>query len=582
MYDQRTTRIAYIGNLDKQGTEILQKRNERKQLELLRETVAVDNGTHDMETTRKSPHERSKIDMSIVPSTSQMRMKLTSTALVSDRFGVSDRAAAALASSVLQDVGMISEKDMSLVIDKSKIRREKQKTRHAIHDDMNLSLVTKGIYFDGRKDDTLFQEKIGAKIYRRVRKEEHISMIQEPGGQYVGHVTPASGTGSEIAKCVLKYLEENDIDINELEAIGCDGTATNTGWKNGVIRNIEVTIQRPLQWFICLLHFNELPFKHLFEHLDGETTGPSSFSGKIGKLLPGCEKLPVQNFEAIESEEISVNKADLSKDQQYLLDIVRAIQTGHCPPDLAVRNPGPLCHSRWLTCANRVLRLFISQTSPTNEVKILVNYIMKTYAPVWFDIKRYQSVKYGPKHIFKVIQTTRQFPDDIKKIIDPVIQRNAFFSHPENMLLAMIVDERQHIRELGYRRVLKARTKNPKGKSVRTFTTPSLNFDATDYTEMIDWANCKLSPPPMMESLTTDTISSVLQNKTLPEFDFIDFPNHTQAVERCVKLVTESADKVCGQKNRDGYIRATLLSRSRMPKFDHKSEFKTMPLTKST
>ncbi|GBM81935.1 hypothetical protein AVEN_4089-1 [Araneus ventricosus] len=89
-------------------------------------------------------------------------------------------------------------------------------------------------------------------MHRRIRKEEHIRLIREPGGQYVGHVTPASGICSDIAKCNLKYLEDYVVGINELEAIGCDGTATNTGWKNGVIRNIELKIQRRLQWFICL------------------------------------------------------------------------------------------------------------------------------------------------------------------------------------------------------------------------------------------------------------------------------------------------------------------------------------------
>ncbi|GBN66540.1 hypothetical protein AVEN_39446-1, partial [Araneus ventricosus] len=37
-------------------------------------------------------------------------------------------------------------------------------------------------------------------------------------------VTPPSGTVSDVVKCILKYLEDNDVDINELEAIGCDGT----------------------------------------------------------------------------------------------------------------------------------------------------------------------------------------------------------------------------------------------------------------------------------------------------------------------------------------------------------------------
>ena len=49
-----------------------------------------------------------------------MRTKLPKAAL-NDRYGKSERAAAAIASCVLQDVGMINEGDMSLVIDKSKI-----------------------------------------------------------------------------------------------------------------------------------------------------------------------------------------------------------------------------------------------------------------------------------------------------------------------------------------------------------------------------------------------------------------------------------------------------------------------------
>ncbi len=92
---------------------------------------------------------------------------------------------------------------------------------------------------------------------------------------------------------------------------------------------------------------------------------------------------------------------------------------------------------------------------------------MKSYAPVWFDIKKNYTVKDGPKHILKVVKTTRHLPDNIKQIIDPVIQRNAFFCHPENMMLAMIMDERPHIRELGYRRMLKSRNEPPAEGYVR-------------------------------------------------------------------------------------------------------------------
>ena len=52
-----------------------------------------------------------------------------------------------------------------------------------------------------------------------------------------------------------------------------------------------------------------------------------------------------------------------------------------------------------------------------------------------------------------------------------------------------------------------------------------------------------------------------------------DYPNHTQSVERCVKIVTDTSKAVYGQEARDGYIRAILVSRSKMPRFDTKRHF---------
>lgn len=56
-------------------------------------------------------------------------------------------------------------------------------------------------------------------------------------------------------------------------------------------------------------------------------------------------------------------------------------------------------------------------------------------------------------YIFKIVDTTRHIPKDILKIIDPVIEKYAYFVHPENMLLAMAVDERLYIAELTYKSI---------------------------------------------------------------------------------------------------------------------------------
>ncbi|CAH0558691.1 unnamed protein product [Brassicogethes aeneus] len=57
--------------------------------------------TVDSENDKKYEEPKPKVNPSW-----QMRIKLKNTALISDRFGVSDRATAAIASSVLQDVGI--------------------------------------------------------------------------------------------------------------------------------------------------------------------------------------------------------------------------------------------------------------------------------------------------------------------------------------------------------------------------------------------------------------------------------------------------------------------------------------------
>ncbi|KAK4879050.1 hypothetical protein RN001_004865 [Aquatica leii] len=61
--------------------------------------------------------------------------------------------------------------------------------------------------------------------------------------------------------------------------------------------------------------------------------------------------------------------------------------------------------------------------------------------------------------------------------------------------------------------------------------------------------------------------------KVPEEIEILKFPCHTQAVERCIKLVTEASSLVCGAEARDGFIRARISSRTAMPKFNTKSEF---------
>ena len=73
--------------------------------------------------------------------------------------------------------------------------------RRKVRLQLNSTQVTQSLYaifFDGRKDKTIVQEKKGNSYYRTVVVEEHIVLLSEPGSVYIGHVTPDSGSSADI------------------------------------------------------------------------------------------------------------------------------------------------------------------------------------------------------------------------------------------------------------------------------------------------------------------------------------------------------------------------------------------------
>ena len=86
---------------------------------------------------------------------------------------------------------------------------------------------------------------------------------------------------------------------------------------------------------------------------------------------------------------------DLSTDQRYLYKICISVSTGTMPQELSMRFPGALHHAQWLIRANRILRLHISTTNPTEKLTDLVKIVMFLYALGWFQIKSHPSMSDG-------------------------------------------------------------------------------------------------------------------------------------------------------------------------------------------
>ena len=504
----------------------------------------------------------------------QLRRSLPNFALAVFHTGVSERNAAIIANAILEDFGLITPEDSSNVIDKSKVRREKQKVGRNLKKNPAASTL-KSLYFDGRKDSVTIEIKNNGKFYKKVEKQEHVVLLQEPTSQYVTHISPERGTAECISEDIYNYFEENKVDLSEVSSIGCDGTVVNTGYISGIITLLEKRIGRPVHWFVCQLHGVELLLRHVFEHVDGRKIGPKGFCGPISKSLVDCEKLPVIKFEKIEAEIPEVDAKLLSSDQKYLKEISEAVVSGKCSEDLALKRPGPMSHSRWLTTASRTLRKYISTPKPNKKLKTLVEFIMKVYVPVWFTIKCNPFCYDGAKNLWKCISLSRQCTTDVQRIIDPVIQRNGYFGHPENILLAMVMDSEMSVREKAVEMILDCRngTDEDDEGQLREFIIPTFNFSATDYTNLIDFDNCRVTEPPILSSIEADELKSLVFENQNKLKESLKLPCHTQAVERMVKIVTEASSRVHSFEARDSFIRARLAARKKLPKFSTKKDY---------
>ena len=86
---------------------------------------------------------------------------------------------------------------------------------------------------------------------------------------------------------------------------------------------------------------------------------------------------------------------------------------------------------------------------------------------------------------------------------------------------------------------------------------------------MIDW-KMLVSEPPIIACLSDDHLRSI-EEAPLEDPGWL---NHTQPVERGIKVLTEAATEVAGFDARDGYIRQRLYSRLHQPTFKSKKGYK--------
>ena len=132
------------------------------------------------------------------------------------------------------------------------------------------------------------------------------------------------------------------------------------------------------------------------------------FLGPLGKALNEVTELEIDpTFKPITVGDDLIDLRpeiikDLSPDQYYGYQMVKAIRTGILSEDLAMLEIGPVNHARWNTTGNRFLRLYVSKHGFKGKEKknlmLIIEFLVGVYYPCWLMNKVKNNWLEWPRH----------------------------------------------------------------------------------------------------------------------------------------------------------------------------------------
>lgn len=137
-----------------------------------------------------------------------------------------------------------------------------------------------------------------------------------------------------------------------------------------------------------------------------------------------------------------------------------------------------------------------------------------------------------------MITKANYLPKIYRDVVNETIQRNAFFAHPENITIGMLCDSRLNVRQAAVHRILESRLTST-ATTIRVFKIPEINFEADDYTNLINWDKINFSEPPLIRGISNDVLNKIGAGSIdLKNIQHFQMPCHSQAVERAVKVMS--------------------------------------------
>ena len=265
--------------------------------------------------------------------------------------------------------------------------------------------------------------------------------------------------------------------------------------------------------------------------------------------------------------------------------------SGSVDASLELLEVGVLSHSRWLTLGCRILRFYVSEEESSSVLTELAESLIKVY-PSWFQIKLKSKITDGSANFFSIVKRVMKLPNKtVRDVAFNALERNAYFAHQESVLLAMFGDDDDGVHHLAVNKILSIRgvtgvynisredfndelqdsfdedISHTTGNTIRRFIMPKISIRAKTYYQLCSFNLEDRHEPTALQGLTNMEIEAFRENQLI-----LEHPCHNQAVERLIKLVTETSAAIIGFEKRDGLIQK-IRSRRLMKAFNTKKQF---------
>ena len=320
---------------------------------------------------------------------------------------------------------------------------------------------------------------------------------------------------------------------------------------------------------------------HLLTLHTGQTKGPRSREGSLASQFYNLQQESMVDFTRISGKvEEDIDTSVLqNQDIRYFYHLCMGVQKGfqYLLGTFGQRKiplPSQVHEARWINTASAIMRLYIQSEDPSEPLVRLVSIIVQWYGPLMFAIKTNPHIVNGAIHIYNSIELARDcMTSEEFDVFKKYSQINGYMAHSESILLAMVNDKNDRIRQKAVEKIISLR-KNVPSEEVRKFKIPTINFKAKNYIEMVGFDEIT-SPPPLLGDFSDEDLAYGANG--VFELPVEAIPCHSINNERLVQASAQAVKYPVGEDRVHERLLNNRASQLKIPTNFNKSHFSGVP-----